>query len=418
MDSQHGSPAIGVGMIGYAFMGRAHSHAWRTAACAFDLPMRPVMAALAGREQAALEEAARRQAWAATETDWRALIARPDVQLVDICTPGSSHAEIAIAALEAGKHVLCEKPLANTVEEAEAMAAAATAASGRGVRSMVGFSYRRTPALALARRLIAEGRLGALRHVRAQYLQDWIVNPEFPLVWRLQREHAGSGALGDIGAHIVDLAQFLVGEPLSGVSALTETFVRERPLPTASSGLAAVADGAARRGPVTVDDAALFTGRFPGGAVASFEATRFAAGRKNALRVEINGDRGSLAFDLERLNELEFHDHTEPAATAGFRRILVTEPDHPYLEGWWPPGHGLGYDHTFVHQVRDLMYAIVEGRDPEPSFADGLQVQRVLAAVEHSAAHGSVWTPVAHPGGEQGSPPMPSGTGDPVAVAP
>ncbi|GAA1266436.1 hypothetical protein GCM10009646_62590 [Streptomyces aureus] len=230
MDSQNGSPAIGVGMVGYAFMGRAHSHAWRTVAYAFDLPMRPIMAALAGREQAALEEAARRQVWAATETDWRALIARPDVQLVDICTPGSSHAEIAIAALEAGKHVLCEKPLANSVEEAQAMAAAAATASRRGVRSMVGLSYRRTPALAMARRLIVEGRLGSLRHVRAQYLQDWIVDPEFPLVWRLQREHAGSGALGDLGAHIVDLAQYLVGEQLSGVSALTETFVRERPL--------------------------------------------------------------------------------------------------------------------------------------------------------------------------------------------
>ncbi|WP_328323045.1 MULTISPECIES: Gfo/Idh/MocA family protein [unclassified Streptomyces] len=394
MDTQNGSPEIGVGMVGYAFMGRAHSHAWRTVACAFDLPMRPIMAALAGREKAALEEAARRQVWAATETDWRALIARPDVQLVDICTPGSSHAEIAIAALEAGKHVLCEKPLANSVEEAEAMAAAAAAASRRGVRSMVGFSYRRTPALALARRLVAEGRLGKLWHVRAQYLQDWIVDPEFPLVWRLQREHAGSGALGDLGAHIVDLAQYLVGEPLTGVSAVTETFVRERPLPTVSSGLSAVVDGAAPRGPVTVDDAALFIGRFPGGAVASFEATRVAAGRKNALRIEINGDRGSIAFDLERLNELEFHDHAEVSTTAGFRRILVTEPDHPYLEGWWPAGHGLGYDHTFVHQVRDLMQAIIDDRDPEPSFADGLQVQRVLAAVEHSAVSGSVWTPV------------------------
>ncbi|MDF3302035.1 Gfo/Idh/MocA family protein [Streptomyces tropicalis] len=418
MDSQNGSPTIGVGMVGYAFMGRAHSHAWRTAACAFDLPLRPVMAALAGRERAALEEAARRQAWAATETDWRALIARPDVQLVDICTPGSSHAEIAIAALQAGKHVLCEKPLANTVEEAEAMAAAAAAAARRGVRSMVGFSYRRTPALALARRLIAEGRLGSLRHVRAQYLQDWIVDPEFPLVWRLQREHAGSGALGDLGAHIVDLAQFLVGERLSGVSALTETFVRERPLPTASSGLAAVADGTAPRGPVTVDDTALFTGRFPSGAVASFEATRVAAGRKNALRIEINGDRGSIAFDLERLNELDFHDHTEPPTTAGFRRILVTEPDHPYLEGWWPAGHGLGYDHTFVHQVRDLVHAITEGRDPEPSFADGLQVQRVLAAVERSAANDSVWTPVAPTGVPQTRPTLPAGTDAPVVVLP
>jgi predicted dehydrogenase len=417
MDSQHDSPAIGVGMVGYAFMGRAHSHAWRTAARAFDLPMRPVMAVLAGREQAALEEAARRQGWAATETDWHALIARPDVSVVDICTPGSSHAEIAIAALAAGTHVLCETPLANTVAVAVALADAAADAARRGVRSMVGFSYRRTPALALARRLIADGRLGTLRHVRTQYLQDWIVDPEFPLVWRLQREHAGSGALGDLGAHIVDLAQFLVGEPLSGVCALTETFIRERPLPTASSGLAAVADGAAARGPVTVDDAALFLGRFPGGALASFEATRVAAGRKNALRIELNGDRGSIAFDLERLNELHFHDHTEPAATAGFRRILVTEPDHPYLEGWWPPGHGLGYDHAFVHQMRDLIHAIGEGRDPEPSFADGLQVQRVLAAVEHSAANGSAWTPVAHTGGAPGGPPPPpSATDGTVAV--
>ncbi|WP_055585737.1 Gfo/Idh/MocA family protein [Peterkaempfera griseoplana] len=401
MDSQHDAPPLGVGMVGYAFMGRAHSYAWRTVARVFQLPVRPVMAAVAGRDRAAVEAAAHRHGWAAAETDWRALIARPDVQLVDICTPGDSHAEIAIAALEAGKHVLCEKPLANTVEEAEAMAAVAAAAALRGVRSMVGFSYRRVPALALARRLIAEGRLGALRHVRAQYLQDWIVDPEFPLVWRLQREHAGSGALGDLGAHIIDLAQYLVGEPLTGVSAVTETFVRERPLPAASSGLAAVADGAAPRGPVTVDDAALFTGRFPGGAVASFEASRFATGRKNALRVEINGERGSLVFDLERLNELNFHDHTEAAGTAGFRRILVTEPEHPYLEAWWPAGHGLGYDHTFIHQARDLVCAVAEGRDPEPSFADGLQVQRVLSAVERSAAGGSVWTPVPQPDGDR-----------------
>ncbi|WP_051840882.1 Gfo/Idh/MocA family protein [Streptomyces sp. NRRL F-5126] len=418
MDSQHRPPEIGVGMVGYAFMGQAHSHAWRTVASAFDLPMRPVMAALGGREQAALQQAAARLGWAATETDWRALIARPDVALVDICTPGSSHAEIAIAALEAGKHVLCEKPLANTVEEAEAMAAAAASAARRGVRSMVGFSYRRAPALAFARRLIADGRLGTLRHVRTQYLQDWIVDPEFPLVWRLKREHAGSGALGDLGAHIVDLAQFLVGEPLSGVAALTETFVRERPLPAASAGLAATPDGTAARGPVTVDDAALFLGRFPGGAVASFEATRVASGRKNALRIEINGDRGSLAFDMERMNELEFHDHTEPAATAGFRRILATEPDHPYLEGWWPPGHGLGYDHTFVHQMRDLIHAIGEDRDPEPSFADGLRVQRVLAAVEDSAANGSAWTPVDHTGTAPDGPPPPPRTDTPVTVAP
>jgi predicted dehydrogenase len=226
------------------------------------------------------------------------------------------------------------------------------------------------------------------------YLQDWLVDPEFPLTWRLRREQAGSGSLGDLGAHIVDLAQYLAGERLAGVSALTETFVRERPLPSApSSGLAAVS--AAGTGEVTVDDAALFTGRFTSGAIASFEATRYATGRKNALRIELNGERGSLAFDLERLNELSFHDGTEPGTHAGFRRILVTEPDHPYLEGWWPPGHGLGYEHTFVHQARDLVHAVAEGRTPEPSFADGLQVQRVLAAVEESAEKNSVYTPIA-----------------------
>ncbi|MGW6555539.1 Gfo/Idh/MocA family protein, partial [Streptomyces sp. NPDC055051] len=324
------------------------------------------------------------------------LIARDDVHLVDICTPGDRHAEIAVAALDAGKHVLCEKPLANTVAEAEAMAEAAERAGSRGQVAMVGFNYRRVPALALARRLVAEGRVGALRHVRLTYLQDWLVDPDFPLTWRLERQHAGSGALGDLGAHIVDLAQFLAGEPLVGVSAQLETFVRERPLLAGvSAGLSGA--GGAGRGPVTVDDAAVFTGRLASGALATFEASRVAPGRKNALRLEISGELGSLAFDLERLNELLYHDHQEPAATAGFRRILVTEPDHPYLEAWWPPGHVLGYEHTFAHQARDLVMTIATGAEPSPSFADGLQVQRVLAAVEESAGHNAVYTPVPVP---------------------
>ncbi|MDK0523277.1 Gfo/Idh/MocA family oxidoreductase [Streptomyces sp. ML-6] len=388
-------PVLGVGMVGYAFMGAAHSQGWRTAGHVFELPMRPVLAAVCGRDRTAVDAAAARHGWAAAETDWRALIARDDVQLVDICTPGDSHAEIAVAALEAGKHVLCEKPLANTVAEAEAMTEAARRGAERGQVAMVGFNYRRVPAIAHARRLIAEGRLGALRHVRAAYLQDWLVDPEAPLTWRLERERAGSGALGDLGAHLVDLAQYLAGEPLVGVTAVSETFVRERPLPAAPPGGLPGTVGPAARGAVTVDDAALFTGRLASGALASFETTRMAAGRKNALRLEINGERGSLAFDLERLNELAFHDHTEPATTAGFRRILVTEPQHPYLEAWWPPGHALGYEHTFVHQARDLVRAIAEGTAPAPSFADGLQVQRVLAAVEESAAKNSVHTPVA-----------------------
>ncbi|MGW0631067.1 Gfo/Idh/MocA family protein [Streptomyces sp. NPDC002758] len=392
--TEGGKPPLRVGMVGYAFMGAAHSQGWRTVGRVFDLPLRPVMAAICGRDGAAVRAAADRHGWAAAETDWRDLVARDDVDLVDICTPGDSHAEIALAALAAGKHVLCEKPLANTVEEAAAMTEAAEAAHGRGQLAMVGFNYRRLPATALARRMVAEGRLGTLRHARVTYLQDWLVDPEFPLTWRLRREHAGSGSLGDLGAHIVDLAQYLAGERLAGVSALTETFVTERPLPAGpTNGLAAVS--AVGTGAVTVDDAALFTGRFASGALASFEASRYATGRKNALRIELNGERGSLAFDLERLNELSYHDGTEPGTHAGFRRILVTEPDHPYLDAWWPPGHGLGYEHSFVHQARDLVHAIAEGRSPEPSFADGLQVQRVLAAVEESAEKNSVYTPVA-----------------------
>jgi len=379
-------------MVGYAFMGRVHSQAWRSVASVFDLPVRPVMAALSGRSPDRTAEAAAMLGWAAVETDWKRLIERDDVQIVDICTPGDSHAEIAIAALAAGKHVLCEKPLANTVAEAETMAAAAKEAAARGVRSMVAFNYRRVPAVALARRFVEEGRLGEIRHVRAQYLQDWIVDPEFPLVWRLQKDKAGSGALGDIGAHIIDTAEFITGQLLTGVSAVTETFVKERPLATSSAGLSA--GGGAGRGPVTVDDAALFIGRFSGGALGSFEATRFATGRKNALRIEVNGSAGSLAFDFESMNELWFHDHAIGSAEHGFRRVLVTEPDHPYAGAWWPPGHGLGYEHTFVHEAKDFLEAIAAGTDPTPSFEDGLRVQRVLAAVEQSAAEGSRFTSV------------------------
>ena len=392
VDDGTARPELGVGMVGYGFMGAAHSQAWRTAPHVLDLPLTPRMVALCGRDAAAAGAAARRYGWAGAESDWRALIGRPDVQLIDICAPGDAHAEIAIAALDAGQHVLCEKPLATTVPEAEAMAAAAARASARGVRSMIGFNYRRVPAVALARELVGAGRLGELRQVRASYLQDWLADPSFPLTWRLQREHAGSGALGDLGSHIVDLAQYLSGGLVTGVSGISATFVGERPLAGPAGGTAPEA------GAVTVDDAALFTARL-GPVLGSFEATRFASGRKNELRIELNGERGSLAFNLERLNELEFYDHAEDAAAAGFRRILVTEPGHPYLSAWWPPGHVLGWDATFTHEIADLVTAIAAGTDPAPSFADGLQVQRVLAAVEDSAAHESRWTPVPPPGG-------------------
>ncbi|MFV2102582.1 Gfo/Idh/MocA family protein [Micromonospora sp. LOL_024] len=383
-----------VGMVGYAFMGAAHSQAWRTANRVYDLPAQARMALICGRDPGKVAEAADRLGWEEHTTDWRELVARPDIDVVDICTPGDSHAEIALAALAAGKHVLCEKPLANSVAEAREMTVAAATARASGVRSMCGFNYRRVPAVALMRQLVADGRLGEIRHVRASYLQDWIVDPKFPLVWRLRKEVSGSGALGDIGAHIIDLTQYVTGQRIAGVSAVTETFVKQRPLPAESSGLAAKVDGAAATGPVTVDDAAIFVARLDGGALATYEATRFATGRKNALRVEINGSLGSVAFDLERLNELEFHDATRPAAEQGFSRILVTESEHPYLSAWWPPGHIIGYEHSFTHQMRDFIEAVATGVDPAPSFADALQVQLVLDAVVRSAELGSSWAEV------------------------
>jgi predicted dehydrogenase len=374
-----------VGMVGYALMGAAHSQAWRTVNRVYDLPARVRMSLVSGRDESKVADAADRLGWDGYTTDWRRLVESDEIDVVDICTPGDSHCEIAIAALAAGKHVLCEKPLANTVEEARAMVAAAERAAARGVRAMVGFNFRRVPAVALARELVAAGRLGAIRHVRAAYLGAHLLDPEFPLVWRLQASEAGSGALGDLGAHAVDLAQYLAGDRITGVSALTETFVPERPL----------ADGSGARGPVTVDDAALFIARFAGGAVGGFEATRFATGHDEGLRVELNGELGSLVWELGAFNELRFFDAAEDAATQGFRRIQVTRSVHPYAAAWWPEGHSIGYEHTFTHEVRDLLEAIAAGRDPAPSFADGLHVQQVLDAVQRSAAAGSTWQEVA-----------------------
>jgi predicted dehydrogenase len=383
-------------MVGYAFMGAVHAQAWRNAHRFFPLPMTPDLTVLAGRNEDAVRSAAARLGFAGIETDWRRLVDRDDVDLVDICTPGDTHAEIAIAALQAGKHVLCEKPLANSVAEAEAMADAARSAAQRGAYAMCGFTYRRTPALALAKQLVEDGRLGTIRHVRAQYLQDWLSDENAPMTWRLQQELAGSGALGDIGAHIIDTAQWLTGQSITGVSALLETFVTSRPLSGDRVGLGgqgAVGDDIPR-GTVTVDDAVAFLARFDGGALGTFEATPFALGRKNALRIELNGTTGSLAFDFENNNVLEFYDGTGPANVQGFRRILVTEPDHPYVGAWWPPGHGLGYEHGFTHQVVDLVNALANADQPTPSFADALGVQRALAAVESSAARDSAWTAI------------------------
>ncbi|PZF37501.1 gfo/Idh/MocA family oxidoreductase [Curtobacterium sp. MCLR17_051] len=381
-------------MVGHGFMGAAHSQAWRTAPRFFDLGAEPEMAVIVGRDPERTEAARQQYGWQAASTDWRAVVADPDIDVVDVVSPGSSHVEIAIAALQAGKHVLCEKPLANTVAEAEAMTAAADAARAQGVRAMVGFSYRRVPAIAFARQLVQDGRIGTVRQVRALYLQDWLADEDGPMTWRLDKSLAGSGALGDIGAHAIDLVEHVTGASLATVSGTLETFVTERPLMAEGVGLSGTASS--ERGQVTVDDAAFFTARLDGGAadgaIGTFEATRYATGRKNGLTLEISGSEGAIQFDLEAMNELRLYESNAPAGEQGFRRILVTEPEHPYMAAWWPTGHLIGYEHTFSHQVKDFVDAIVAGTDPSPSFADGLHVQRVLDAVERSAAAGSTWT--------------------------
>jgi predicted dehydrogenase len=378
---------IGVGLVGYKFMGRAHSNAYRQLPRFFDVDPVPRMAAICGRDEAGVREAADSLGWASHETDYRRLMERDDVDLVDVVTPGNTHREIVLAALEAGKHVICEKPLANTLAEAGEMLAAAREA---GTINTVCFNYRRAPAVQLAKKLIDEGRLGTVRHWRATYLQDFIMDPQFPLIWRLRKELAGSGALGDIGAHIVDLSQFLLGG-ISEVVGMMETFVKERPLEEASAGGGLLASGGAETGEVTVDDAAAFLARFEGGAIGTFEATRFAAGRRNANAFEINGSKGSVAFNLERMNELEVFLVDDDADVQGFRTVNVTEPDHPFAGAWWPPGHILGYEHTFVHTMKDLMDGIKAGKSPAPTFEDAYRVQAVLDAVERSAEGGG-WT--------------------------
>lgn len=381
-----------VGMIGHGFMGAAHSQGWRTAPRFFDLPAAPVMAVLVGRDASGVAKSADAWGWAESSTDWRAVIERDDIDVIDIVTPGNLHAEIAVAALEAGKHVICEKPLGNTVAETVLMADAAARAVKNGIFAMVGFTYRRVPAATFARDLVAAGRIGEINQVRAAYLQDWLVDPGVPRSWRLQKELAGSGALGDIGAHAIDLAQFVTGLELSSVSGTMETLISERPLEGARSGIGGTAGEGT--GEVTVDDLALFTGRFSSGVLGSFEATRFSTGRKNALRLEVSGTKGAISFDLEDLNALGFYDATAPEEQRGFTKILVTEPQHPYISAWWPAGHMLGYEHGFTHQAKDFIEAIAAGTQPTPTFADGLQVQKVLAAVETSAGNGSAWTTI------------------------
>ncbi|OUZ07579.1 dehydrogenase [Aeromicrobium sp. PE09-221] len=359
-------PELGIAVIGYSFMGKAHSNGWRNVGAFY--PGGPTVAqrVIVGRDRERVDAAARQYGWQESATDWRAVLDRADVDVVDICTPGHLHEEIALAALDAGKHVLLEKPLANTLDEARKLAASAAAARDRGVSSMVAFNYRRIPALALARRLTAEGVVGEVREVRAAYLQDWLADERAPMAWRLRQEQAGSGVLGDLGSHVVDLLRFTLGQEVATVSGQLRTFVDSR-------------EG--ERGPeeVTVDDVAWARLGLSGGAIASLEVSRMAFGRKNGLTLEIYGSRGALSFGLERLNELWVDEGD------GARRVLVTEPDHPYLDAWWPPGHVLGWDSTFTTQAAEFVHAIAEGREPSPSFEDGLRVQHVLDAIVRSS---------------------------------
>jgi predicted dehydrogenase len=383
---------LGIGLVGTKFMGKAHSNAWMTAPRFFDLPMAVDLRAVAGREVASLAAFAQRWGWRCCTDDWRDLLDDPQVGLVDVCTPNHLHAEVSIAALEAGRHVACEKPLAGTLADARAMRDAAAKAARKGVRTFVWFNYRRCPAVAFAHQLVKEGKLGRIFHVRASYLQDW-GGPSTPLLWRFQGKLAGSGAHGDLNAHIIDMARFITGEEVTEVvGALEETFVRERDLVESAGG--AIAGKGARRavrgvrkGKSTVDDAVLFLARMSGGGVASFEATRLATGNLNRNQIEVNGEKGSLKFDFERMNELEWWDHTLPARMRGWSRIMCTDAGHPYAGNYWPAAHVLGYEHGFVSQAADIVMALGRKRPvmPIPDFADAYETQRVLDAAVRCA---------------------------------
>lgn len=370
-DSYMAKP-LNIGMIGYAFMGKAHSAAYRDVGRYFpDLKVQPVLKSICGRNEKAVAEAAEQLGWESYETDALDLIRRDDIDVVDVSSPGWAHKDQVIAAAKAGKHIICEKPIANTLKDAQAMA---TAVEKAGVKSLVMFNYRRVPAVSLAREMIQAGDIGEIYQIRAHYLQDWIADPAFPMVWRLDKELAGSGALGDIGSHMIDLARFLVGE-FAEVSAHMKTFIKERP----------VAPKSKETGTVTVDDAVAWIANFANGAIGTFDATRFARGRKNANGFEIYGSKGSLMFDLEDFNRLRFWSAKDSARLQGFRDILVTEPQHPFMQGWWPPGHIIGYQHTFVNTIYDFLKALEKGDDGSPNMRDGVKAQAVMDAVERSA---------------------------------
>lgn len=378
-------------MVGYRFMGKAHSNAWRQAPKFFPLKAHVELHTICGRDSAAVQCARSQLGWQNSSTDWRELIDNPLIDIIDITTPNESHCEIAVAAAQNGKHVLCEKPLALTVKQAQAML---TAAQKSKIVHMVCHNYRRIPAIALAKKMITEGALGQIYHYHARYAQDWLVDPDIALSWRLDKKTSGSGALGDINSHIIDLARYLVGE-FTKVNAVMQTFIPERPMESGVKTPGIMPKVQRKMGKVTVDDAAVFLGTFENGALANLEATRMALGRKNQIALEINGSKGSLYFDFEDMNRLKFFNGADAADRQGFRDILVTQPNgtHPYTGQWWPPGHILGYEHTFVHTAADFVNACIERKPIQPTFEDGLKNQMVLAAVEESAKSGK-WVKV------------------------
>lgn len=373
------APEIGIGILGYAFMGKAHSNAFKKIPYMMYPPAAiPRLVGIAGRNADSVNEAARRYGYERAYTDWREMVDNPDVQVFDNGGPNDAHAEPCIAAAQAGKHVFCEKPLARTAEEAKTMLDAVQKA---GVKHMVAFNYRFVPAIAQARQLIQSGALGRIFHFRGVYLQEWIIDPNFPKIWRLDKAQAGSGALGDLGSHVIDLARFLIGEPKK-VMGMTQTFVKQRPL----------GDGSGATGTVDVDDAFVSLLEFENGALGTIEASRFCQGRKNHQIIEINGEKGSIKFNLERMNELEvFWADDKAETTQGFRNVLVSEPYHPYWSNWWPQGHMIGWEHTFVHEFDHFFRAIVGGTDVDPigaTFVDGYRNAVICDAIVESAQGG------------------------------
>ncbi|MGD0497579.1 MAG: Gfo/Idh/MocA family oxidoreductase [Bryobacteraceae bacterium] len=392
---------LNVAIIGAKFMGKAHSNAWSRVHRFFDVPFEPVMKVACGLPNEPLQAFADRWGWQSISTDWKETVNRPDIDIVDVAAPPFLHHDMAIEAARAGKHVFCEKPLCLTYPQAVEMRDAAEKA---GIVHYLNHNYRRCPAVSLARQLIAEGRLGRLFHWRSAYLQSWIVDPEFPLTWHLRQETAGSGPHGDLGSHLVDLARFLVGD-ITRVTAMTAQFIKERPLPdegSSGSFQSGQAAGARQKGTVTVEDAAFMLAQFENGALGSFETTRFAPGRKNYNTFEIYGSKGSLGFNVERMNELEFFSTEDPEHAQGFRNILATEPVHPYLNAWWPPGHIIGYEHTFANAMADFLKAIGSGTQVEPNFGDGVKEMAVLDAGLESARTGRA-VDVKRPAGDRAS---------------